>query len=296
MPKDELKCLHNEIKYQINSSLFFCSKCFSFFVLPEITNENISIIINHINNISLDSSPKILQSNDLFKANIFTNKKDYLKIRQRIIKTMKNIMNEYNLYYRTYFLALNYFDTICSKISKFNEDSIEFLIQMSKFCLILASKFSEHVIKTSNLEKELKKNLSLNYKSDEIYILKLLNYNLNVITSYDLLLEAINIGFVFNCENFNMKKFNIINSQIDKMLFAFSESKHFINFNSKIIVLSLILFIRECLDLNYKSEEIKIIYGEYNNKDLQNCLCKIRSCFKIKNNNNNKNNQKNLSN
>ena len=295
MPKDELKCLHNEIKYQINSSLFFCSKCFSFFVLPEITNENLTIIINHINQICLESSPKILESNDLFKVNIFSNKKEYLKIRQRIVKRMKNITNEYNLNYRTYFLALNYFETICSKISTFNEDSIDFFIQISTFCLILASKFSEDIIKSSNLEKELKKNASFNYKSDENYILKLLNYNLNVITSYDLLLEAINIGFVFNYESFNMKKYNIICSQIDKMLFAFSESKHFINFNSKIIVLSLILFIRECLDLNYKSEEFKIIYGEDNDKALQNCLCKIRLCFKI-NNNNNKNNQKNLSN
>jgi len=294
MPKDELKCLHNKIKYQINSSLFFCSKCFTFFVLPENRNENISIIINHINKISHESSPKILESNASFKINIFTNKKDYLKIRQRIIKRMKKITNEYNLNYRTYFLALSYFETICSKIAKFNEDSIEFLIQMSTFCLILASKFSEDVIKATNLEKELKKNLTLNYKSDEIYILKLLNYNLNVITTYDLLLESINIGFVFNYENFSMKKYNIIISQIDKMLFAFSESKYFINFNSKIIVLSLISFIRECLDLNYKSEEFKIIYGEENDKSLENCLSKIRLCFTIKNNNNNK--SKNLSN
>ena len=201
MPKTRMMCEHKKIHHKKNTELSYCSKCYSLFLITETKNEIYTI--KYKNNFFFENKPKILDSIELFRPNSFLNKHGFLEIRQIIIKQMKEITNKYQLNFKTYFLALNYFETICSKIYQFNKES---LIQISKFCLILSAKFSEDGTKALNLENELKENLSSNYKNDEIYILKLLNYNLNVITSYDLLMESINIGFILNNEKYNKKK------------------------------------------------------------------------------------------
>jgi hypothetical protein len=280
MPKTRMMCEHKKIHHKKNTELSYCSKCYSLFLITETKNEIYTI--KYKNNFFFENKPKILDSIELFRPNSFLNKHGFLEIRQIIIKQMKEITNKYQLNFKTYFLALNYFETICSKIYQFNKES---LIQISKFCLILSAKFSEDGEKASNLENELKKNLSSNYKNDEIYILKLLNYNLNVITSYDLLMESINIGFILNDEKYSKKKLKVIYNHIEKMLFAFSESKFFFGLNPKIIVISLLSFIRELLGLKNLNEFFIKYYGKIYEKELEDCLCKIRICLKVKNNN-----------
>jgi hypothetical protein len=281
MPKTRIICEHKKIYLQNNNELSYCSKCYSIFLITETKNELHTIKYKN-SNFVFENKPKMFDSIELFRTNCFLNRIGFLEIRQIIIKQMKEITNEYQLNFKTYFLALNYFETICSKIYQFNKES---LIQISKFCLILSAKFSEDGEKASNLENELKKNLSSNYKNDEIYILKLLNYNLNVITSYDLLMESINIGFILNDEKYSKKKLKVIYNHIEKMLFAFSESKFFFGLNPKIIVISLLSFIRELLGLKNLNEFFIKYYGKIYEKELEDCLCKIRICLKVKNNN-----------
>ena len=278
MPKTRLICHHLKILCKKSKQIYYCSKCYSLFLITETQNE-ISTFKYKNDNFLIENKPKIFESIDSFRPNSFLNKKDFLELRQGIVKKMKEIKNKFQLHFKTYFLALSYFETICSQIYRFTKDS---LLQISKFCLILSAKFSEDGTKASDLEKELKKNLSSNYKSDEIYILKLLNYNLNVVTSYDLLIDSINIGFILNNEKYNKKKMKVIFNHIEKMLFAFSESKFFFGLNQKIIVISLLSFIRELLGLKNLNDFFIKNYGKIYEKELEDCLCNIRICLKVK--------------
>jgi hypothetical protein len=98
-------------------------------------------------------------------------------------------------------------------------------------------------------------------------------------------MESINIGFILNDEKYSKKKLKVIYNHIEKMLFAFSESKFFFGLNPKIIVISLLSFIRELLGLKNLNEFFIKYYGKIYEKELEDCLCKIRICLKVKNNN-----------
>ena len=80
---------------------------------------------------------------------------------------------------------------------------------MTLLCIILASKFNENAEKSLEVQTILKANISKNYLADEIYVLKLLNYKLNIHTSYDLLQDILKYGFIFEGDNFNYRKVNI---------------------------------------------------------------------------------------
>ena len=149
-------------------------------------------------------------------------KKEYLKIRQKIIREMKQIAQKYSLENQTFFLSVAYLDKICEKINVFNYDEIK---GISVFCIILASKFYETSYVGMQIENDYKSKLSSNYKSDEIYILQLLDYKLNIVTVYDILNQIKSVGFIFRSENFPQNKLNLLYAQVDKMAFAFIDNK-----------------------------------------------------------------------
>ena len=76
-------------------------------------------------------------------------------------------------------------------------NSFEEIHTLALFCLILAVKFNEDRQKTYEIETQLKNKIGNNYHKDEIYVLKLLNYNLNVITCYDYINMIMNFGFLY---------------------------------------------------------------------------------------------------
>ena len=47
---------------------------------------------------------------------------------------------------------------------------------------------------------------SCNYLKDELYLLQLLNYDLHIFTSYDILIDCLYCGFIFSDETFSTKK------------------------------------------------------------------------------------------
>ena len=217
-----------------------------------------------------------------FTVGNYNRKKEYLKIRQKIIREMKMISMKYSLENQTFFLSVAYLDKICEKINLFNYDEIK---GVSVFCLILASKFYETSCVGMQIENDYKDKLSSNYKSDEIYILQLLDYKLNIVTVYNILNQIKSVGFVFQRENLPQKKVNVLYSQVDKMVMAFIENKSFIDFTPKQVAFAIIGFLRGTFNLESFSLPLKLVYNLNTNNfdDLYlDGFNRIKNCFRIK--------------
>ena len=196
---------------------------------------------------------------------------------------MKIFCSNFNLSKKTFFLSLEYLDRICSKMVDFE---MEDLLQISQFCIILATKFNESQIKNMQVKSDL--GPINNYSKDELYLLQLLNYDLLINTSYDILMDILYTGFLFEDEKFSLKKMNLIYGKIENMLYFFSETKNYIDMTHKEIALALIGLIRETLGLNAYNNILKNIFmNEYTNiQSYYSCLNKLRKFFKIKDDNN----------
>ena len=254
-----IKHFHASALLQLFNSLNYCIICSTFFFdnPPSYDFHIKTIKPNNYSNKNENISCSLWVSEEKNNSNIFLNKKDYLKQRSSLIKNIKNICRYFSLSLKTYFLSIEYLDKISSKIVIFNPYN---LFQISLLCLILAVKFNEPGPKLLHLQQELKKNLSKNFLEDEIYVLQLLNYNLNIHTSYDILMEMLYFGFIFEGENCNYQKMNYIYSYLENILYIFTEVNSYINMTSKQIVLSIIGFARELLGLTPFNESIKKIY------------------------------------
>ena len=262
MPDDKHKIkmhCHSNALFQIFNSLNFCMICSSFILSNKSSND---VQIKLIKPDSCCNSKEItpcplwsLEENN--NPNNFSNKKDYLKQRQPLVKNLKYICTYFSLSLKTYFLSIEYLDRISSKISFFNPNA---LFKISLLCLMLATKLNEHAPKMLEVQKGLKNDLSKNYLVDEIYVLKLLNYNLNVYTSYDMLLDILNFGFIFEGEEPDYRKMNYFYNNLVKILYFFSEINSYIELTAKQTAVSIVAFTRELLDLNPFNESIKSIF------------------------------------
>ena len=258
--KDKLnKHGHTNALIQLFHSLNYCIICSAFFFNkpPSYDSHIKTIKPNNFINKNENISCSLWTLEEKNNAIIFLNKKGYLKQRAPLIKNMKNICSYFSLSLKTYFLSIEYLDKISSKILNFNPKN---LFQISLLCLILAAKFNESGPKLIHLQAELKKDLSKHYLEDEIYVLKLLNYKLNVHTSYDKLMEILYFGFIFEGEDCNYGKMNYFYSYLEKILYIFSEVNSYINMTSNQIALGIIGYARELLGLTPFNESIKKIY------------------------------------
>ena len=249
-------CCHKKNRnniLQLFNSIYYCIIC-STFIFTNITYK--TIIPNNFKKIR-ENPPNLHWLTKERDSYNFINKKDYLKLRSSIIKNIKKICSFFSLSLKTYFLSVEYFDNICSKTKVFSKNT---LFQISLICINLASKFIENKTKSLEVQLVLKEKASKNYLEDEIYILQLLNYNLNIITSYDILMDILFYGFIFENEDFNYEKVNLIYFNIEKILYTFSESNYYIDMTPKQIAISLIAFSRKLLNLNPFSENIKKIF------------------------------------
>ena len=278
--------------FQIKSNIKVCFGCSSILYITE-SGKTIFPVKPEKFNVSQESSAPIFFSiYDTHCPYRFYNKESYLQIRGSIVKRMKTFSQKYKLSKKTFFLALDYFDRICSKLTVFDFSAIE----IAKICVILASKFQDKSKKA--LSAKLGLGYSKNYAKDELFILQLLNYELLSITSYDILMDIMYTGFLFNNENFSKHKMNIIYGKIVNMLYFFSETKYFIEMTPMEIALAVIGFVRETLGLAAYNNIIKDIFipnGEV--KRYLNCLTKFKKCVKIQDDSdNNENNRSSYSN
>lgn len=279
---------------EISQTLSLCSNCSSA-IITHKSSENISTIKPlkyHIQN-DLFYPCFLLQSgNDrIYK---FSNEKAYNKIRRDFVKKMKLYCKQLNLNLKTFFSALDYLDRICSTLSNFETNILN---QILDLCLILSAKLNENMNKAMEVKHYLCGSSKKNYISDEFFMLKkLLNYDLIKITSYDILMDILKCGFIFNDEDFQIKKMNSVYDKIEDMLYLFSESKNWITMSPKEIAMGIIGWARDYLGLVPFSKNIQTVFlNEVD--DVHNylkCLNKIKKCFKIKevknDNNNNANN------
>ena len=204
--KSGLKCLHEKTgRSEINPKISLCFNCSSVIFKNESGKEIYTKKPSKYYIQQETSTPLFLSIPDIHKPYTFINKIDYQKIRISIVKKMKIFCSNFKLSKKTFFLALDYFDRICSKMTAFD---IEDLLQISQFCIILAAKFHESQIK--GIQVKLILGLTNNYAKDELYLLQLLDYNLYVHTSYDIMMDIMHTGFLFNDEKFSLKKMNLI--------------------------------------------------------------------------------------
>ena len=256
MPDHEYKiskcCNHyknrNNILKMFNS-ISYCIICSSFIFQNISSFESSSKTIKPNSfEINKEHAPNFEWLNkDSIKSKFFINKKEYLKLRPSIIKSMKKICSFFSLSLKTYFLSVEYFDKINSNSSSYNENTLS---QISLFCIILAAKFVENVKKALEVQSALKEKASKNYLVDEVFVLKLLDYDLNIYTSYDIFMDILYCGFIFENENFNYKQINLIYYNIQKILYTFSESNSYIDMTPKQIAISTLLINQLSIELS----------------------------------------------
>lgn len=274
-----------QFRLELNQQKSFCVNCSSA-IITDKSGKEISTIKPLKYHIPQETSLPIfllLSDNNPYS---FLNKSGYIKIRKQIIKDMKLFCNKYKLNKKTFFLALDYLDRICSRMLGFDLEAVK---QIYQICIILASKLIENQSKVIEIKK-LAQIISTNYAKDELYLLTLLNYDLKVFTCYDILIDILNCGFIFNDEDFSVRKMHSIYSEIENILYLFSESKYYIDMTHKEIAMAIMGFIRETLGLVAFSNNIQNMFmHEYVDiHNYVNCLNKLRKCFKLKVEDNNK--------
>lgn len=263
---------------EINSKISLCFKCSSV-IYKNDSGEKISTIKPSKYSVTQETAtPLFLSIPDNHTPYNFRNKSDFQKIRISIVKKMKNFCSFFNLSKKTYFLSLDYFDRICSKMLGFE---LQDLLQISQLAIILASKFHEPQNKTREIKVYL--GLTNTYSQDELFLLRLLDYDLYAHTSYDILIDIMHTGFLFNDEKFSKKKMNFLYGKMENILYFFSETKLYIEMTNKEFALAIVGLIRETLGLVAYNDIIKNTFMSQDT-DIQNyysCLNKLRKCFKI---------------
>ena len=176
---------------------------------------------------------------------------------------LKEILINYSLSDKTFHLAISLLDSIFMKINAINEMNI-----IAIFCLIIASKFIENdSFKSTLLEQNYSKQISSNYKNDEIYILKLIDYNLNITTAYDvlnLILTQQNILFDGEEKKNKFSTHHMAIVYLNKLI----ENEIILSLNPIEIAFGIIQLIRKRLKLVPENKEIyKLFFKDYNNKN-----------------------------
>jgi hypothetical protein len=274
---DSNSCYHEPKDiFKIKQNISVCFGCSSIIYTNESGKKILPIKPQKYNVSQETSTPIFLSICDTHCTYRFCNKEDYLQIRANIVKKMKIFSQKMNLSMTTFFLALDYFDRLCSKLTTFNFS----VNQIAQFCVLLAAKFQDG--QQNAITAKCCLGYSKNYSKDELYILQLLNYELYSITSYDILKDIMHIGFLFNNEKFSRNKMNIIYGKMEKMLYFFSETKYYIEMTKMEIALAVIGFVRETLGLTAYNNILKDIFmNGGDEKKYLNCLSKFRKYFKI---------------
>ena len=280
---------------EFSQKISFCGKCSSAIIRDNLGNTKSTIKPLKYHTKWENVTFAFLNKTNINKAYNYSNYKGFMKIRHEFINNIKQKCNDLHLNLKTYFLSLDYFLQICSILTSFSTES---LFEIVDICIILAAKTNETKDKAKKVKLILLGNISSNkYLKDEQYILGKLNYDLFRITTYDILMDILKCGFIFNDEQFNYNLLNSVYNQIENMLYLFSETKHYINMSPKEIAIGLMGLAREILGLSAFNENIKIVfmnikeYDDIHKYNYLKCLNKIRKCFKIVvSNNNNINN------
>lgn len=254
----ENRCPHRNLKSKANPFIFYCILCSSFAIYKD--TDFIETVKPPIYNIK--SENEISLKNDFFDATVQTSKiPTDTKNRQKIIKEIKNYMKIYDFSLSTFFHSVEYYDRIMKKIRMIKFDQQK---TISFFCLLLAIKLFENGVHGVDIIRRMKEDnpvLSRRFLDDELFILKLLDYDLLNDTAYDYLNKLKFSGFVYENEKINKKRLNYVYTQMDNMILAFIESKKYNQMTDKQIAFGIVGFIRSSLGLVSFNEELKESYN-----------------------------------
>ena len=292
-PKSYINLQHEkEYLFEISQTTSYCSNC-STVIISDKSGKTISTIkpkkCNYHQEFPL---PTYFYKRDTKKIYNFSNDKEYNKIRGDFVKIMKQNCKLLELNLKTFFTALDYFDQICSIFVSFDITSLK---QISDLCIILSAKLNENISTAMKVKCALDGSSNKNYVKDELYLLKILKYDLVRITSYDILRDILTCGFIFDDEIFQEKKMNSIYDKMENMLYLFSESKYWIYMSPKEIAMGIVGWARNFLGLVPFSKNIQTLFlNEFNSiHNYIKCFNRIKKCFKIKQNKNFDENNKN---
>ena len=292
-PKSYINLQHEkEYLFEISQTTSYCSNC-STVIISDKSGKTISTIkpkkCNYHQEFPL---PTYFYKRDTKKIYNFSNDKEYNKIRGDFVKIMKHNCKLLELNLKTFFTALDYFDQICSIFVSFDITSLK---QISDLCIILSAKLNENISTAMKVKCALDGSSNKNYVKDELYLLKILKYDLVRITSYDILRDILTCGFIFDDEIFQEKKMNSIYDKMENMLYLFSESKYWIYMSPKEIAMGIVGWARNFLGLVPFSKNIQTVFlNEFNSiHNYIKCFNRIKKCFKIKQNKNFDENNKN---
>ena len=192
-----IPCDHQCLIKTSSKNYFFCRNCSCSHPFEMKSRKTLT-------SFDSDSFTTLIKNSVQELPEILITKKDYLTVRKNAVLLLKKMTTEYGLCDKTFHLSILLMDRIYSKINTINEINL-----IAIFCLILSSKYTEdNACKAFVLEKIYANRLSSNYRSDEIYILKLLDYNLNTTTAYDILSYLVSLEIVGKNELTNLKKQN----------------------------------------------------------------------------------------
>ena len=286
---DIIPCFHEPKNiFKLKSHISICFGCSSIIYLNKSGNIILPVKPQKYNASQETATPFFLSLHDTHCPLRFCNKDSYLEIRTKIVKKMKLFSQKMGLSLTTYFLALDYFDRLCSRLTEFNFS----VVQIAQFCVVLAAKFQDEQQNVINAKLSL--GYSKNYSTDELYILQLLNYELYSITSYDIVKDFMYTGFLFNNEKFSRNKMHIIYGKIEKILYFFSETKYYIEMTQMEIALAVIGFVRETLGLTAYNNILKDLFMPLEDyKRYLHCLAKFKKYFKIQDDTNHHHNDNN---
>ena len=292
-PKSYINLQHEkEYLFEISQTTSYCSNC-STVIISDKSGKTISTIkpkkCNYHQEFPL---PTYFYKRDTKKIYNFSNDKEYNKIRGDFVKIMKQNCKLLELNLKTFFTALDYFDQICSIFVSFDITSLK---QISDLCIILSAKLNENISTAMKVKCALDGSSNKNYVKDELYLLKILKYDLVRITSYYILRDILTCGFIFDDEIFQEKKMNSIYDKMENMLYLFSESKYWIYMSPKEIAMGIVGWARNFLGLVPFSKNIQTVFlNEFNSiHNYIKCFNRIKKCFKIKQNKNFDENNKN---
>ena len=292
-PKSYINLQHEkEYLFEISQTTSYCSNC-STVIISDKSGKTISTIKTKKCNYHQEFPlPTYFYKRDTKKIYNFSNDKEYNKIRGDFVKIMKQNCKLLELNLKTFFTALDYFDQICSIFVSFDMTSLK---QISDLCIILSAKLNENISTAMKVKCALDGSSNKNYVKDELYLLKILKYDLVRITSYDILRDILTCGFIFDDEIFQEKKMNSIYDKMENMLYLFSESKYWIYMSPKEIAMGIVGWARNFLGLVPFSKNIQTVFlNEFNSiHNYIKCFNRIKKCFKIKQNKNFDENNKN---
>lgn len=260
------KCFHLTKQIPISNTVHFCSKC----GILSYHNQTKASHFTRASNIHI-SDTDALSTIDMLKSFYIQHIKErgtmslipdwYITIRKKVIKFISYLSKQFNASNQTYYQTISYVDEVFVKKIKNLAKQPKKVYLLTIGCFILAHKFNEIdtgrcIIEDKKFEK-ISQYLNIDFSVKdlikyELKCVKILKYNLNKLSIFDIVKCIKYSGFVFQYElKANKKLINEIYKKVDEILQqCILESEFFFSYNFFQITFSIIHYVRALFGLD----------------------------------------------